>query len=151
MAPEQRDSPNDVDHRADIYSLGVVFYELLTGELPRENFSPPSAKSEADPRVDAIVQQALEKERARRQHSANEVKTQVETLMQTPSLPAVVPASGDLFLGLLSLAAVVSTAVGTWISWKSVGTARKPSSASVSRGSLKVSIATRPAFSMPRT
>ena len=124
MAPEQRDTPNDVDHRADIYSLGVVFYELLTGELPRERFAPPSAKSDADPRVDAIVQQALEKERSRRQHSAGEVKTQVESMAQTPrSAAPTTPASGDLFLGLLSLAAVVSTAVGTWISWKSFGTA----------------------------
>jgi serine/threonine protein kinase len=82
MAPEQRDTPGAVDHRADIYSLGVVFYELLTGELPTASFVPPSTKSEADPRVDAIVAQALEKERTRRQSSAGEVKTQVETVVQ---------------------------------------------------------------------
>ena len=35
MAPEQVDRPREVDHRADIYSLGVVFYQMLTGELPR--------------------------------------------------------------------------------------------------------------------
>ena len=86
MAPEQRDTPGDVDHRADIYSLGVVFYELLTGELPVGKFAPPSALSAADPRVDAIVQQALQKERARRQHSAGEMKTQVETLADAPGL-----------------------------------------------------------------
>ena len=34
MAPEQREHPTEVDHRADIYSLGVVFYQMLTGELP---------------------------------------------------------------------------------------------------------------------
>ncbi len=80
MAPEQRDTPAEVDHRADIYSLGVVFYELLTGELPSGPLPQPSAKCEADPRVDAIVQQALQQERTRRQHSAGEMKTQVTQL-----------------------------------------------------------------------
>ncbi len=87
MAPEQRETPAEVDHRADIYSLGVVLYELLTGELPAGAFTPPSARSEADPRVDAIVKQALEKERERRQHSAAEVRTQVEALPPTGSQP----------------------------------------------------------------
>jgi tRNA A-37 threonylcarbamoyl transferase component Bud32 len=85
MAPEQRDHPSDVDHRADIYSLGVVFYELLTGELPTGAVIRPSEKSHADPRVDAIVQQALEKQRDRRQHSADEMRTQVQTVAEFPS------------------------------------------------------------------
>ena len=44
MAPEQIEKPTTVDHRADIYSLGVVFYEMLTGELPWENSNRPQAK-----------------------------------------------------------------------------------------------------------
>lgn len=88
MAPEQAADPQGVDHRADIYSLGVVFYELLTGELPGAAFALPSQKTAVDQRVDAIVRQALEKERELRQRSAQELKTQVETAAQPPATPA---------------------------------------------------------------
>lgn len=83
MAPEQLESPQEVDHRADIYSLGVVFYEMLTGELPRGRFAPPSQKSGAAPRVDEVVARALERQKEKRFASAEEVKTQVETIATT--------------------------------------------------------------------
>ncbi len=88
MAPEQIEHPSDVDHRADIYSLGVVFYELLTGELPIGKFAPPSAKTPLDERVDEIVMRALAKEREQRQQSAGELKTQVETAAAQAAQPA---------------------------------------------------------------
>ena len=95
MAPEQVEHPGTVDHRADIYSLGVVFYELLTGELPLGRFAPPSAKADLDARVDDIVMRALAKERELRQQSAGEVKTEVETVSASPRIPgaASAPAS----------------------------------------------------------
>ncbi len=85
MAPEQLEHPQDVDQRADIYSLGVVFYEMLTGELPLGRFAPPSEKSAVDPRVDEVVLRTLEKERERRTKTAGEVKTQVETIASSAS------------------------------------------------------------------
>ena len=80
MAPEQRERPTEVDHRADIYSLGVVIYELLTGELPIGRFSPPSRKIEVDVRLDELVLRALEKEPAMRYQQASELKTGFQSL-----------------------------------------------------------------------
>ena len=83
MAPEQIEKPLTVDHRADIYSLGVVFYEMLTGELPLGKFQPPSSKVQIDVRLDEVVLHALEKEPARRYQQVSEVKTQVEIISRS--------------------------------------------------------------------
>jgi len=83
MAPEQIEKPRTVDHRADIYSLGVVFYEMLTGELPLGKFAPPSRKVRVDVRLDEVVLQALEKEPALRYQQASQVKTAVETIAKS--------------------------------------------------------------------
>ncbi|MEW6302119.1 MAG: serine/threonine-protein kinase [Verrucomicrobiota bacterium] len=80
MAPEQLGGTHNVDHRADIYSLGVVFYEMLTGSLPMGRFDPPSHKVQMDVRLDEVVLKALENEPARRYQQASEVKTQVESI-----------------------------------------------------------------------
>jgi|GEM_PF-1356152 len=80
MAPEQIEHPNEVDHRADIYSLGVVFYEMLTGELPLGRFAPPSQKVQVDVRLDTVVLRTLEKEPERRYQHASEIKTDVEAI-----------------------------------------------------------------------
>ncbi len=113
MAPEQLERPTTVDHRADIYSLGVVFYELLTGELPLGRFAPPSRKAAVTADLDQVVLRTLEKEPAQRYQQASELKTAVETLpaeptAQEPRLPPVidtpkarVPFSiGDVYGGL---------------------------------------------------
>jgi len=88
MAPEQMEKPLEVDHRADIYSLGVVFYEMLTGELPLGRFAPPSKKVHVDVRLDQVVFRALEKEPERRYQHVSEVKTEVESLSIPPGSTA---------------------------------------------------------------
>jgi tRNA A-37 threonylcarbamoyl transferase component Bud32 len=86
-APEQKSDPQRVDSRADIYSLGVVFYEMLTGELPGKRIEPPSRKVHIDVRLDEIVLRALQSKPELRYQQVSEVKTLVETISGTSARP----------------------------------------------------------------
>jgi tRNA A-37 threonylcarbamoyl transferase component Bud32 len=87
MSPEQI-REELVDHRTDLYSLGVVMYQLLAGTLPyrgTNKFSmiyqitqteapPPSTvRAEVPPSLDRIVRRAMQKDPARRYHQGNEL------------------------------------------------------------------------------
>jgi serine/threonine protein kinase len=85
MAPEQMEGSREVDQRADIFSLGVVFYELLTGELPMGRFLPPSKKVQVDVRIDEVVLKTLEREPDRRYQHASQIKDEMDLITRGPA------------------------------------------------------------------
>jgi serine/threonine protein kinase len=83
-APEVVNAPQSVDHRADIFSLGVLLHELLTGRLPADDPRPPSGIIECDPRFDAIVRRATDPQPGRRYESALEIVRDLQVISTTP-------------------------------------------------------------------
>ena len=98
MSPEQIEAPGGVDHRADIYALGVVFYQMLTNELPGKPLEPPSRKVQIDVRLDEVVLRALEAKPERRYQQASEVKSEVETIASLPPAKEGPPGTPPLMM-----------------------------------------------------
>ncbi len=95
LAPEQIESPNEADHRVDLYSLGVVFYELLTKQLPMGLFEPPSSlDARIDRRLDTIVIKTLNRRPTLRYQSAEELEAaidQVRSVVTNSPHPVLLP------------------------------------------------------------
>src|SRR6185295_7936397 len=86
-SPEQV-SGTAVDSRSDLYSVGVLCYELLTGKLPRGVFDPPSKVAAAvQPEVDQVVQTALQNDPDRRYQTASDLRTALHQSETAPIRP----------------------------------------------------------------
>ena len=90
MAPELMSRPWAADARTDLYSVIVVFYEAMMGEIPRGSFEAPSSKSrmirQLRKQVDHIVFRGLQSNPNRRFQSAIELRNQVDAIVDDPRL-----------------------------------------------------------------
>lgn len=89
MAPEQRSGARSVGHRADIFSLGVILYRCLTGELPVGSFEPPSHfanswRPSQRRKIDATVQTMLQREPGKRQPNTTQVLAELSAITNAP-------------------------------------------------------------------
>jgi serine/threonine-protein kinase len=140
MAPEQADSSRMVDGRADLYSLGIVLYQMVTGQAPFQGTipqvlhaqlysapPPPTKKAQISPALEAIILRALEKEPNERYQTGAALAQALATVGDTTSIhptAVAVPASkapsrwlkGAMALGLLLLIAWAAAAGWQWVS-----------------------------------
>ncbi|HEY6338853.1 MAG TPA: protein kinase [Candidatus Sulfotelmatobacter sp.] len=136
MSPEQLQAPatgQEVDARSDIFSFGLVLYEMLTGKRPFEGSSPatviaaimerpaPSIGEVAPPALDRVLKRCLEKDPENRWQSARDLKAELEWIAQAPSdaSTAVAATSPTRALPWIIAAVLAVIAVGAlWIAYR---------------------------------
>jgi serine/threonine protein kinase len=163
MSPEQVEA-KEIDQRCDIYSLGIIMYEMLTGRLPFEADTPfalgvkqkseiPKSPKELNPQIsndlNRIILRCLEKEKENRCQSAGEIKSELEKIEQgLPTTDRIIPKKKTFtskeitvqfslkkyIIPFVLLLAVIIVTLLIWSPWKH----KKISSVSGSRTSLAV-------------
>jgi tRNA A-37 threonylcarbamoyl transferase component Bud32 len=145
MSPEQARGEEDLDHRVDIWALGVLLYECLTGEVPfrANNYlgiisqvltHDPTPPSKLRPElgisgaVEAVVMRAMEKDRTRRYATMAELERDLERLLAGDQNVGLIPnaaaAAGKAATAprrwpLLAAGAAVLVAIPIYLAWPS--------------------------------
>ncbi len=84
VAPEALISGVPLDGRVDLYAIGVMLYQMLTGDIPRGMWKMPGARLGTDPRFDAIIEKAMQTDREARYQSAADLRRDLDSIMTLP-------------------------------------------------------------------
>ena len=122
MAPEQWKGQSD--HRSDIYALGVLLYEMLTGSRPHGAFDLPSINAKVDARLDAVVMKALSQQPERRYQHVSELQEAVSSIRQpagpAPEVKKRLPASTTLMNWFVGTAVAGVLLFLSFVAWQVV-------------------------------
>jgi len=128
MSPEQING-DAVDRRSDVFSAGVVLYQLLTGELPftgggpwtiakkimqEDPVLPSSVNASIPPFFDAVVNKALAKNREERYQSAGALRGALEQALEGKSAPVPAERRPIALIGAIVLALAATLGAGVW-------------------------------------
>lgn len=86
-APETMQPGARVDFRADIYSAGMILYDLVVGHLPGEPYKPPTSVRNCRPEIDSIIYRAIQSDPAQRYASADNMARDLETMLEKMGKP----------------------------------------------------------------
>ncbi len=124
MAPEQQLDAATVDARADLYSVSVILYEMLTGELPVGRFKTPSDERKGlPPAIDEVVLRGLERKAEARPASAETLLEELKAIRRLLETGAGARATRDagrrvhswrVAAGLVLVIAVLGAGAGVW-------------------------------------
>jgi len=110
-APEVLGAPEKVDKRTDIFAVGIILYELMTGQLPKNPYVSVAQFADTDPRFDAIILKAMHPQIEQRYATTMDLVDALDNVLKTPKPTNRLLATGSNAGVRTAVAPVASTTV----------------------------------------